>query len=217
MPDQADSWDKFKQRVAFRSAIAHEEDFHSGLSQWGGRKGWANTWSYDRTGLVRVGQLALFSPSMSMIDYHFEVTASLDRQSMGWVFRSLDLNNYYAGRLVITRPGPVPTVSLERYAVIGGRKMKSQFIPVPITHRGDTIFTISVDVAGNSFTTSVQGQIVDSFTDDKFKFGGVGLFSGRGEESRVFRVSLTHNNDTFGRLCALIAPYETISSGSVKK
>ena len=95
--------------------------------------------------------------------------------------------------------------------------MKSQFIPVPITHRGDTIFTISVDVAGNSFTTSVQGQIVDSFTDDKFKFGGVGLFSGRGEESRVFRVSLTHNNDTFGRLCALIAPYETISSGSVKK
>lgn len=217
MPDQADSWDKFKQRVAFRAAIAHEEDFHSGLSQWGGRKGWANTWSYDRTGLVRVGQLALFSPSMSMIDYHFEVTASLDRQSMGWVFRSLDLNNYYAGRLVITRPGPVPTVSLERYAVIGGRKMKSQFIPVPITHRGDTIFTISVDVAGNSFTTSVQGQIVDSFTDDKFKFGGIGLFSGRGEESRVFRVSLTHNNDTFGRLCALIAPYETISSGSVKK
>ncbi len=216
-PDQADSWEKFKQRVAFRAAISHEEDFHSGLSQWAGRKGWANTWSYDKTGLARVGQLALFTPSMSMIDYHFELTASLDRHSMGWVFRSLDLNNYYAGRLVITRPGPVPTVSLERYAVIEGRKMKSQFIPVPITHRGDSIFTISVDVAGNSFTTSVQGQIVDSFTDDKFKFGGVGLFSGRGEESRVFRVSLTHNNDAFGRLCALIAPYETISSGSVKK
>ncbi len=212
-----DSWDKFKQRVAYRSAVAYEDDFHSGLSQWAGRGGWASTWGYDKTGLVRIGQLAVYSPSMSMTDYRYEVTVSLDRHSFGWIYRAMDLNNYYAARLVMTRPGPVPTVSLERYAVIGGKHMKSQFIPIPLSQQVDSIFTVSMDVAGNSFTTSVQGQIVDSFSDDRFGYGGVGLFSGRGEESRVFRISLTHNNDTFGRLCAMIAPYESVTSGSSKK
>ncbi len=212
-----DSWDKFKQRIAYRSAVAYEDDFHSGLSQWAGRGGWAGTWGYDKTGLVRIGQLAVFSPSMSMTDYHYEVTVSLDRHSFGWIYRAMDLNNYYAARLVMTRPGPVPTVALERYAVVGGKHMKSQFIPIPLSQQVDSIFTVSMDVAGNSFTTSVQGQIVDSFSDDRFGYGGVGLFSGRGEESRVFRISLTHNNDTFGRLCAMIAPYESVTSGSSKK
>ena len=80
-----------------------------------------------------------------------------------------------------------------------------------------TDFTVAVDVSGNSFTTSVQGQIVDSFNDDRFKSGGVGLFALKGEESRIYRISLTHNNDFFGRLCAMIAPYETISSGGIAK
>ena len=212
-----DSWDKFKQRIAYRSAVAYEDDFHSGLSQWAGRGNWAGTWGYDKTGLVRIGQLAVYSPSMSMTDYRYEVTVSLDRHSFGWIYRAMDLNNYYAARLVMTRPGPVPTVALERYAVVGGKHMKSQFIPIPLSQQVDSIFTVSMDVAGNSFTTSVQGQVVDSFSDDRFGYGGVGLFSGRGEESRVFRISLTHNNDTFGRLCAMIAPYESVTSGSSKK
>ncbi len=211
------SWSQFKQRIAYRSAIAHEEDFRSGLSQWEGRAGWAGTWSYDRNGLLRAGQLALFSPSLELTDYHLEVTGSLDRRSFAWVFRAVDMNNYYGGRLVETRPGPLPTVTLERFIVAGGKKIKSQFFPVPLSMRGESIFTVAVEVAGNSFTTSVQGQIVDSFNDDRWKSGGVGLFALKGEESRIFRISLTHNNDLFGRLCAMIAPRETISPGGRAK
>lgn len=205
------------QRVTYRSAIAHEEDFRSGLSQWEGRGAWTSTWNYDRNGLLRPGQLALFSPSLEMTDYHLEVTGSLDRRSFGWVFRATDMNNYYGGRLVETRPGPMPTVTLERFIVAGGKKIKSQFFPVPLPMRGESIFTVAVEVAGNSFTTSVQGQIVDSFNDDRLTSGGVGLFALKGEESRIFRISLTHNNDLFGRLCAMIAPRETISPGGRAK
>ena len=211
------SWSKFMQRVTYRSAIAHEEDFRSGLSQWEGRGAWTSTWNYDRNGLLRPGQLALFSPSLEMTDYHLEVTGSLDRRSFGWVFRATDMNNYYGGRLVETRPGPMPTVTLERFIVAGGKKIKSQFFPVPLPMRGESIFTVAVEVAGNSFTTSVQGQIVDSFNDDRLTSGGVGLFALKGEESRIFRISLTHNNDLFGRLCAMIAPRETISPGGRAK
>ena len=218
-PDKVEegSWSKFMQRVSYRSAIAHEEDFRSGLSQWEGRGGWASTWNYDRNGLLRAGQLALFSPSLDMTDYHLEVTGSLDRRSFGWVFRAADMNNYYGGRLVETRPGPMPTVTLERFIVAGGKKIKSQFFPVPLSMRGESIFTVVVEVAGNSFTTSVQGQIVDSFNDDRLTNGGVGLFALKGEESRIFRISLTHNNDLFGRLCAMIASRETISPGGRAK
>ena len=211
------SWSKFMQRVTYRSAIAHEEDFRSGLSQWEGRGAWTSTWNYDRNGLLRPGQLALFSPSMEMTDYHLEVTGSLDRRSFGWVFRATDMNNYYGGRLVETRPGPMPTVTLERFIVAGGKKIKSQFFPVPLSMRGESIFTVVVEVAGNSFTTSVQGQIVDSFNDDRLTGGGVGLFGLKGEESRIFRISLTHNNDLFGRVCAMIASRETISPGGRAK
>ena len=207
--------ERFKQNLKLRASVALEEDFHSGLSQWAGRKNWASSWGYDSTGLVRAGQMAIYKPSENLTDYYFEITTSLDRRSVGWIYRAKDLENYYASRLVVTRPGPVPTIALERYAVINGKPGKIQHISIPTSSRGDSVFSIAVQATGNTFTTYWQGQIIDSYSDDKLSSGGVGLYAPRGEESRIFRISLTHNNDWFGRLCSMLAPPDPKTSGSV--
>ena len=208
--------ERFKKNLKLRASIALEEDFHSGLSLWSGRKTWASSWGYDNTGLVRAGQLALYKPSAALSDYFYEITTSLDRRSVGWVYRATDLDNYYASRIVVVRPGLTPSIVLERYAVINGKAGKVQQIAVP-AYRGDSIFTVGIQVSGNSFTTYWQGQIIDSFSDDRLTAGGVGLYAPRGEESRIFRISLTHNNDLFGRICGLLAPAESPNSGSVAR
>ena len=47
--------------------------------------------------------------------------ARLDRRSLSWAFRATDSDNYYATKLVITKPGPLPNAGLVRYAMVNGR------------------------------------------------------------------------------------------------
>ena len=51
--------------------------------------------------------------------------------------------------------------------------------------------------------------MVDSWSEPRLPHGGIGFFTARGEESRVRWVSVTHQYDMLGRLCAYLAPYET--------
>jgi hypothetical protein len=47
--------------------------------------------------------------------------------------------------------------------------------------------------------------------------GGIGFFSNRGEGARLRWVEVTHQADTLGRLCAALAPANTVNnSGSSK-
>jgi hypothetical protein len=73
-----------------------------------------------------------------------------------------------------------------------------------------------MQVRGDSFTTSVQDRIVDFWSDDRLARGGVGFFSEKGERARLRWVEVSHQYDTLGRLCALLAPYQIQSAdGSV--
>ena len=45
----------------------------------------------------------------------------------------------------------------------------------------DTLYKIRFDAVGNRFTTYIQDQKVDAWTDDRINTGGVGLYSERGE------------------------------------
>ena len=47
--------------------------------------------------------------------------------------------------------------------------------------RRDTMYKIRFDAVGDHFTTYVQDEKVDEWTDDRVKTGGVGLYSERGE------------------------------------
>ena len=198
----------FKSRISRRAAVELSEDFRTGLADWqGSRQDWAENWSYDQAGFVRPGNLALFTPTVGLSDYNFEFLGQIENRALSWVYRAKDARNYYLGRLVITRGGPVPEVSLVRSVVKNGRESKQFLTVLTMNLRTDTIYRVRVDVNGSDFTTSVLGQVVDTFTDASHPQGGIGFYGGRGETSRIRWVEVSHQYDTLGRLCAMLVPY----------
>jgi len=197
----------FRQQLASRAAIDFTDDFRTGLDDWQGRGDTTAKWSYDASGFVRPAALALYRPTMGLADYRFEFLGEIDEKAMGWAFRAANPDNYYAVKFVITQPGPMPLVRLVRYAVVNGREERRQERPLPFLTRKDTMYRVLVDVRGSDFTIMSQGQVVDFWSDGRFKTGGVGLFCNRGERARVRWVEVSHQYDTLGKLCAYLAPY----------
>ncbi len=203
----AERWKSLNQTISNRAAVAFADDFRSGLDAWESRSNLTRSWSYDAAGFVRPGPLALFKPSMDMTDYRFEFLGELDQKALGWVFRAQDLQNYYAMKLVVVRPGPLPLVHLVRYAVVNGKEVSRADRPLPMTVRADMMYRILVDVHGEDFTVMTQGQVVDFWSDSRLRRGGVGFFCGRGERARLRWVEVSHQYDALGKLCAYLAPY----------
>ena len=202
----AQQWETVRTRIAERAAVEYVEDFRSGLDEWESRNNKIADWSYDATGSVRPASLAIYQPSVDMTDYRFELLGVIDNKALGCAFRATDTDNYYAVKLEVTRPGPLPEVHVRRYAVIRGRTTKIADHILPIQVRTDTLYRVEIDVHGNDFTIMAQGKVVDFFSDATFQRGGVGLFCGRGEAARVRWVEVSHQHDALGRFCAYLAP-----------
>ena len=202
-----EQWKNVAQTISNRAAIAYADDFRSGLDAWQSRSNLTTSWSYDAAGFVRPGPLALFKPSLDLADYRVEFLGEIDQRAMGWVFRAEDLKNYYAMKLVVVKPGPLPLVDLVRYAVIDGKEGPQIHKPLPMTVRADMLYRVMVDVRGADFTVMAQGQVVDFWTDHRLQHGGVGFFSNRGERARLRWVEVSHQYDALGRVCAYLAPF----------
>lgn len=200
-------WKNLNQTISDRAAIAYEDDFRSGLDAWESRSNLTRTWSYDAAGFVRPGPLAVFKPTLDMSDYRFAFLGEIDQRAMGCVFRAEDLNNYYALRFMVVRPGPLPLVHMIRYTVINGKESSRVEKPLPLTVRPDMLYRVEVNVHGGDFTIMAQGQIVDFWSDNRLQHGGVGFFCNRGERARLHWVEVSHQYDALGRLCAYLAPY----------
>jgi hypothetical protein len=207
-----ESLDNLKQNIQRRAAVELSDDFRQGLGDWAGAGDWSKGWTYDPAGFIRPRQLALYTPSLGLEDYRFEFLGAIERKALSWVFRAADVKNYYAARLEITRGGPLPTVELVRYAVINGRVSARKSIPLPMQARLDTIYRVRVDVRGSDYVTTVQGQVVDVFSDDRLLRGGVGFFSEPGEDARLRWLEVAHQYDMLGRLCAYLVPYNVSNS-----
>lgn len=209
---------KIKQSILERAAVSLSDDFRAGLGDWEGKGNWSAQWSYDPSGFLRTGPLALYKPSLSLRDYRMEFLGQIEKKSMGWVYRATDPDNYYATKIVITKGGPLPTAIIERYAVINGKESSLQRRPLPLQVRADMLYRVRMDVRGGGFTLSVEGQIVDYWSDERLKSGGIGFFSGKGELARLRWVEVSHQYDFLGRLCAFLAPYSVpAKEGSLKQ
>lgn len=200
-------WKGLQQTISNRAAVAFEDDFRSGLDEWQSRSNLTRSWSYDASGFIRPGPLAIFKPTEDLTDYRFEFLEEIDQKALGCAFRASDLDNYYAVKLVVVRPGPLPLVHLVRYPVIHGKEGRHVEKPLPFTTRPDTLYRVLVDVRGSDFTIMVQGQVVDFWSDNHLRQGGVGFFCSRGERARLRWVEVSHQYDALGRLCAYLAPY----------
>jgi hypothetical protein len=203
----ADHWKNLNHTISDRAAVAFADDFRSGLDAWESRSNLTRSWSYDNAGFVRPGPLAVFKPTVDLSDYSFEFLGEIDQKAIGWAFRAADLSNYYAMKLVVVKPGPLPLVRIVRYAVINGKEGVHLEKPLPMTVRADMLYRIQVIARGDDFTIMAQGQVVDFWSDSRLRHGGIGFFSNRGERARLRWVEVSHQYDALGRLCAYLAPY----------
>ncbi|MEO8050093.1 MAG: hypothetical protein ABI833_06720 [Acidobacteriota bacterium] len=193
--------------VSQRAAVSLNEDFRSGLDDWQTRSVVSTGWSFDANGFVKPGTLALYRPSLGLGDYDMEFLGLIDKKALSWVVRAKDFDNYYVVKLVVTKPGPLPTIGITRYAVIDGKAQPSVDTIAAINARPDVLYRVSMDVHDDTFLLSLQGNVVDNWTEPRLKTGGVGFFASRGEESRLRWLQVTHQYDMLGRLCAYLAPY----------
>ena len=189
--------------------MALDEDFRSGLDSWASPGGSTTEWSFDQTGFVRPGPLALYRPSVSLRDYQAQFLGLIDKKALSWVVRASDFENFYVVKLEVAKPGPMSSLSLTRYAVINGKAQDRHDVNIPITVGSDTLYRVRMDVRGSDFTVEVQDQIADSWTETRLPRGGIGFFTASGEASRLRWVQITHQYDMLGRLCAFLAPYDT--------
>ena len=206
-----EQWLNVQQTMVDRAAIALDEDFRAGLDDWTSRGG-TTEWAFDATGFVRPGPLALYRPSIDLTDYQLQFLGMIDKKALSWVVRAADFDDYYVVKLVVLKPGPVPTIGVTRYAVIHGVAQDRADTTAFINAREDMLYRVRMDVHGDIFALTVQGQMVDSWSEPRLRKGGVGFFTARGEASRLRWVQVTHQYDILGRLCAYLAPYNIPST-----
>ncbi|MEO8100742.1 MAG: hypothetical protein ABI811_23795 [Acidobacteriota bacterium] len=197
-----------KKSMAQRAAVGLDEDFRQGLDSWTSRSGNVAEWSFDQAGSVLPGKVALYAPSLRLTDYEMQFLGMIDKGALSWVVRASDFDNCYVVKLVVVKPGPVPQMGLTRYAVIHGQAVDRVDTPVMLSARSDSLYRVDMNVQGNNYSLTIQGQMIDSWTETRLKKGGVGFFTSGGEKSRVRWMQITHQYDMLGRLFAYLAPYD---------
>jgi hypothetical protein len=177
------------------------DDFHTGLDGWEGLRSVTADWNLGG-GEVRPASLRLWKPSTSLSNYELEFLGQIDHKSMDWAFRAADLHNYYATKLVMTHPGPLPNAGLVRFVVLDGRERERVELPLPLTLERGVDYKVRVSVRGNRFLTSVNGQLISSWMDSRISRGGVGFFSEDGESSVLKWVSVSERDSFLARIAS---------------
>lgn len=207
------SWNPAREAARRRAAVTLHEDFSGGLGSW---TSGAADWSRDPAGFAVVGSLALLGPSLHMTDYRLEFQGQIERESLAWVFRARDHNNYYAMKISVLQPGPLPTMALIRYRVLDAQQTPPVQVPLRILLHNESTFRVQMRVSGSDFTTFINQQQVDFWTDERFPSGGVGFFCDKGSRARLYWVRIAHQDDLLGKLCSFFAPNDLPRNGSWK-
>jgi len=199
-------FDAMQQNLASRAGVALVEDFRSGMDDWQMHSELSTPWSFDSNGFVRPGSLALYRPSLHLSDYELQFAGVIDQKALSFVVRAKDFENFYVIKLMVTHPGPLPSIGITRYAVIDGKAQHRADTVAAVVAPLETLYHVELTVHDDTYLLSLQGKVVDSWSEPGLTQGGIGFFSARGEQSRVRWVQVTHQNDMLGRLCAFLAP-----------
>ncbi len=195
--------------IDVRAQVNLLEDFHSGLDSWESIQPVMSTWSYDPSGLVIPGELSFFTPSMHLADYDVETAAEVVK-GFGLVFRAAKPRTYHAVKFTAHGSADATSLAVERYTVIDGATSARTQTLCPIGVQKEALCRIRLQAHGDTFTLYVRGQLVDSWSDDRLRSGGVGLFSGRGDRARIAWVRVSHHRDVTGKLCAFVSSLSRI-------
>ena len=201
---------KIFQSIADRAQVNLFEDFRGGLDAWESNQPLTRTWSYDPSGLVSPGQLALFKPSKHLENYEVETGAEVIK-GFGLIFRAATPQSYHAVRFMNRGSGAeAASLAAERYTVMNGAISTRRNIFIPIGVQRDAICRLRLLVQGDTFTLYVRGQLVDSWSDGRLHSGGIGMFCGKDDGARIAWVRVSHHADVTGKLCAVASSLSRI-------
>jgi hypothetical protein len=152
--------------------------------------------------VVMPGSLRLWSRSTSLRNYQMDFAGEIERKSLSWAFRASNPENYYAAKIQITRPGPQPNADLIHYVMLNGRESDRVQLPLPLTLERGSEYRVRVSVQDDHFITSLNGQVISSWTDTRLSRGGIGFFADGDDEQKVSWVNLSERDSVLGRMLA---------------
>jgi len=148
-----------------------------------GEAGWIEDWAPQPPNPKVLRVLSILRGSLPLSDYRMEFEAQIESKALGWVYRALNPKNYYVTKLEIVKPGIEPTVEVAHFAMIDGEEQTRSHTPLTVKVRVDTSYKVRFEALGDRFTTYVEGQKVDEWTDNRIGRGGVGMYRERGESA----------------------------------
>lgn len=205
-------FDDIRKSIRNHAAVRLNDNFQGGLRDWKSFSPSNSDWSFNH-GFVQPGRLRLWKESLGMTDYQMEFAGQIELKGMGWAYRAVDGNNFYATKIVITKPGPLPMADLVRYATVGGLQSNRVNLPLPMVIRNDTLYRVQLAIQGNTFSTTVNGQMVDTWSDSRLPSGGIGFFADKGDVASLRWVTISHRDNILGRMLSYIgfwAPLEPL-------
>lgn len=205
--------DRISDAIRSRAPITLRHDFTSGWSGWttvslhkidDPRKVDDSRKVDDPRGWFSAAapSLRIWNRSTSLQNYQMEFSGQLEKKSLSWAFRASDQSNYYATKILITKPGPLPNAGLVRYVVMNGREWDRVQLPLPLTLERGGNYRVRVSVQDDHFITYLNGQVISSWSDKRLHRGGVGFFSDNEDPQQVAWVSLSERDSLLGRMLA---------------
>jgi hypothetical protein len=166
-----------------------EEHFGSGWDDWmGGMK----EWLVDVAG-VRTGPLALFTPTLELIDYELDFLARIDTRSLTWVLRAAGLDEYLRCTLTAVGGGQL---EFSRCAVIAGVVHETVTSDLHLPGKPRAAMTVHTQIVGDRFSVNVDGKNIDAWEDDRFPMGGIGFIGSPEDRARLYWVRISSTEIT---------------------
>lgn len=206
LPKSGSVGDQISKAIPARGRLSIREDFSRNLDL----KDWQSALSSQRAqgtgdwvmraGSIYPGKMRLWKPTVTLKDYQVEFETKIESKAASWAVRAVDNRNYYATKLMVSQGGNSVRAEISRWVMQNGESTKRVTLPIPISIQPNVAYDVKVRVKGNRFTTLVNNQLVDSWTDPRLALGGVGFFSEPGERASLSWVSVRDGESFWDRL-----------------
>ncbi|HTD44491.1 MAG TPA: hypothetical protein VK687_09935, partial [Bryobacteraceae bacterium] len=166
------SGDAIGEVIRNAAPVTLHHDFQGGLKDWStmalrtaAKVDDPHDWKTPS--VVAPGSLRLWTRSTLLKNYQMEFQGEIERKSLSWAFRASDSENYYAAKIQITRPGPLPNADLVRYVMLKGRELDRVQLPLPLTLERGGDYRVRVTIQDDRFVTYLNGQVISAWTDKR--------------------------------------------------
>lgn len=167
------------------NGVVIEDHFQAGLRNWLPAPGsGVSSWRMEN-GLMHPGGLRIWDESRNLADYSFQFEGRVENNAIGWVVRAPNHNNYYAAKLLVSDRGGAGRSEIVRFSVIQGQESRRQHFPLPVSIDKNSFYDFEVRAVGDRIVTIVGGRVVDQWRDARYRTGGVGFFSEKGERASI--------------------------------